>query len=83
MKKLIVRFGKTLVWQAIRSGLVLALFIYVMLRTMFHEFPMSWSEEIAYFLKTIMVSTSFIALCTGGIIYMYRGVLKMRRNMAE
>ena len=78
MKNFFVRVRKTLAWQAIQSGMFLSLLIYLMLRTMFYEFPMTWSEEIAYFFKTILVSTIFISLCTGGMIYMYRGILKMR-----
>lgn len=83
MKKLIARLGKTIVWQAIRSGLVLAFFMYLMLRIIFYEFQMSWPEEVVFFSKVMLVGASFIALCTSGIIFMYYGILRMKRNMAD
>ena len=65
MKKMIVRNKETILVQALYSGSIVSLFIYVVLRGLFYEFPMSWGEEILFFTKTILGSCFLFVTATG------------------
>lgn len=69
MKQLFVHHRKTILAQALVSGGLLALVIYVVFRTLFYEFPMSWAEEASFFLKTTLVSCLVIGSITGSIAW--------------
>lgn len=66
--------------QALQSGTVLSLFVYATLRVFFYEFPMTWTEEVMFFLKTVFCSCFFIATATGGVAWLYRAIRMMNRR---
>ena len=65
MKKLIVRNKETILVQALYSGSIVSLFVYVVFRGLFYEFPMSWVEEISFFFKAILGSCFLFVTATG------------------
>ena len=63
--------------QAFRSASVLSLFVYSMFRIYFFEFPLSWKEEAAFFIKMFLSSSFIITTATGGIVIFYKSLLKL------
>lgn len=78
MKQFIAQHRKSIMWQALQSGGVLSLCIYAIIRFTFYEFPMSWTEEAIFFLKTYFISCFLIATATGGSAWMYRSLIRMK-----
>jgi hypothetical protein len=66
--------------QALHSGSILSLFVYAILRALFYEFPMTWGEEVVFFLKTVLTSCFLIATATGGSTWLYRTIRMMNRR---
>jgi TRAP-type C4-dicarboxylate transport system permease small subunit len=79
MKKFIARHKNHLLLQAFSSSTVISVFVYIVTRILFYEFPMSWMEEIVFFLKITLTSCCIIATATGGSVWFYRGLVKMKR----
>lgn len=75
-----LRHRKNIFAQALVSGGVLSLFVYVVLRILFLEFPMSWIEEVTFFLKTTLLSSFLVFSATGGTAWAYRSLLKRIRK---
>lgn len=65
---------------ALRSGSILSLFMYLVLRVLFYEFPMDWKEEILLFIKIFGSSCFLFALATAGSARLYREYVKMRKD---
>lgn len=78
MKQFFVRRHKNVFVQAMQSGSVISLFVYISLRCLFHEFPMSLSEEIFFFLKTGVASCLLIATAMTGSAWLYAAILKWK-----
>jgi hypothetical protein len=80
MKQFISRHKNNMLVQALSSGSILSIFVYIILRCLFYEFGMGWTEEIMFFIKTMLASSCIIATATGGSAWLYRGLVKMRRR---
>jgi hypothetical protein len=80
MKQSLLRYRKHMLLQALQSGSVLSLFVYATLRVLFYEFPMTWMEEVVFFLKTVLCSCFLIATATGGMTWLYRTIRVMTRK---
>lgn len=78
MKQFFIRRHKNLFIQALQSGSVISLFIYASLRCLFHEFPMSLTEEVLFFLKTAVASCFLIATAMTGSAWLYAAVVKWK-----
>ena len=65
MKQFIIRNRKNILVQALYSGSIASLFIYMLFRCIFYEFPMSWIEEIMFFFRTILSSCFLFVSATG------------------
>jgi hypothetical protein len=64
--------------QALNSSSIISLFVYAALRVLFYEFPMTWGEEIVFFLKTVFASCFLIATATAGSAWLHRGIEKLK-----
>jgi len=78
MKQFYLQHRKSIAWQALQSGSILSLFVYAIFRMLFYEFPLSWTEEGLYFIKTFSGSLFLIATATGGAALLYRSLVKMK-----
>ncbi len=70
---------KTILWQAVRSGSILSLFVYAIFRLLFYEFHFSWKGETIFFLKIFSASCLLMVILTGGIAWFYGFILKIKR----
>ena len=65
---------------ALRSGSILSLFMYLVLRVLFFEFPMAWKEEIVLFVRIFGSSCLLFELATAGSARLYREYMKMKKD---
>jgi hypothetical protein len=79
MKQLKLMYRRSLLANALHSGMMISLLAYVVMRGLFYEFPMSWKEEFVFLGKTVITGTFMIASATAGSILLYRSVLKMKK----
>lgn len=79
MRQFYKQHHKSIIWQALQSGSIVALFLYSIIRGLFYEFPMSWTEESLFFIKVFLSSACLIAGTTGSVALLYKLVLKIRR----
>jgi hypothetical protein len=79
MRQFYNQHHKSIAWQALQSGSIIALFLYITIRGLFYEFPMSWTEESVFFIKVFLSSAGLISGTTGTVAFLYRLVLKIRR----
>jgi hypothetical protein len=80
MRQFFLRHRKNMLLRALYSGSILSLFIYAILRVLSYDFPMTWTEEITFFLKTFLCGCFLIATATGGSAWMYKLFLKMKHR---
>jgi hypothetical protein len=78
MKQFLLRHRKNMLLQAVSSASILSLFVYAVLRCLFYEFPMTWDEEILFFLKTFLSSCFVISTATAGSAWFYRIFQQMK-----
>jgi len=75
-----IRHKDHLMIQAISNGSIVSIFVYIIIRILFYEFPMSWTEEISFFIKISLASCLMITVATVGTAWLYRGLVKIRRK---
>ncbi len=68
------------VLQGVPSALLISFSIYLFLRIIFHDFPMSWSEEIFFFLKVNVIGSLLIIMATGSCTGMHSLYKKYRKQ---
>lgn len=79
MKQFYIHHHQNIIWQSIQSGLVISLFVFAILRIFFYEFPMTWGEEITFFLKAYCASCFIFTTAMGGIACLYWSLLKIKK----
>ena len=80
MKRFILRHRKSMLLQAIRSGSMLSLFVYAVIRILAYEFPMNWIEEFLLFGKILLVTCFLIITATVGSAWVYKMLISFRRK---
>ena len=80
MKQFFQRHRKSIFLQSFYSCSVLSLFVYIFMRSVFYEFPMSWAEESLFFIKMIGISQALFVTAVAGSAWLYKGVVKMKRE---
>lgn len=68
------------VLQGVPSALLISFSIYLFLRIIFHDFPMSWGEEILFFLKVTIIGSMLIILATGSCTGVHSLYKKYRKQ---
>jgi hypothetical protein len=81
MKQFLFRNRQSMLFQAFRSGSILSLFVYTIIRILAFDFPMSWGEEILLFIKIMAASCFLIASATLGSAWVYKNVLNLKRRI--
>jgi TRAP-type C4-dicarboxylate transport system permease small subunit len=79
MKQFLVQHRNSVRAKALYSSATVSVFIFVIIRTFTYDFPMSWAEEIALFLKVISTGTFMISLATIGCAGLYRSFERIKR----
>jgi len=84
MKKFYHQHRKNILLQAYLSASILSIFVYAIFRIIFYEFPMSWQGEVSLFVKMFFCSSVLIATATGGLVLLYRSVIRLtvRKNIS-
>jgi hypothetical protein len=83
MKNLIARKRNTIAFRAISPAALISICLYVFVRILFFEFPMSWLEEFIFFSKVILSGVFFISLCVIGLKLLYFFVLKFKQRKKQ
>lgn len=84
MKNFMMQHKNNLLLPALYAGLITSLFIYVVFRSLFYEFPMTWNEEISFFVKIVLSCCFAVATSTGGFTLLHAVLLKSRvKNLTQ
>ena len=81
MKNVIAPTWKAHFFQAMYTSVIISVCFYVFVRVLFYEFPMTWLEEIAFFIKIVITGSLFISACRSGVAVLY--FLSVRKKPAK
>jgi hypothetical protein len=69
------------IWmKALLSSATICLLLYIIIRSLTYDFPMSWREEILLFFKVILSGTCMMVVATTGSATIYKTFLRIKRN---
>jgi len=71
MKNVVIPAWKNLFFQAMYSSLIISICFYCFVRILFFEFPMTWLEEIVFFIKIVFTGSIFIVACRSVVTGLY------------
>jgi hypothetical protein len=80
MKQFLAQHRNSIPVKALYSSATIALFIYIVIRSFAFDFPMTWFEEIALFVKICFTSTFMMSLATIGCAGLYRAYERLKRQ---
>ena len=83
MKKFIARNRKTIAFRALYAASILSICLYTFVRVLFFEFPMTWPEEITFFLKLVITGSLFTGSVLIGLRWLYFYILKLRQRSKQ
>jgi hypothetical protein len=80
MKQFIAQHRNSIPVKALSSSATISLFIYIIIRSFAFDFPMTWFEEIALFIKICATCTFMMCLVTIGCAGLYRAYERLKRQ---
>jgi hypothetical protein len=80
MKQFILRNKNTVPLKAASSSFVLSLCFYTVVRVLFYEFPMTWMEEAAFFVKVIITGCFALTAAATLTAWLYIILIKIVRG---
>ncbi|MBC7948318.1 MAG: hypothetical protein H7Y42_10595 [Chitinophagaceae bacterium] len=81
MRQFIVQHRNSIPAKAVYSASTISLFLYIIIRALSYDFPMSWTEEIVLFSKILFTGSFLISLVTIGCAGLYGAFERMKRRM--
>jgi len=79
MKQFLTRHRKNILLQSFLSCSIFSICVYAIIRCIFFEFPMSWTEESLFFIKMFAACQLIFVTGVGGLTLLYRGLLRIRK----
>ena len=79
MKQFLARHRKNIILQSFISCSLFSVSVYAIIRSIFYDFPMSWTEESLFFVKMFTASQLILVTGVGGLTWMYRGLLRLKK----
>lgn len=80
MKRFISGYRRTIWAQHRNAALSLSAFLYCLIRCLSFDFPMSWGEEMAFFLKVFCSASALVMISAIFLHTFYFAVLRLRRQ---
>ena len=80
MKQFITRNRKRMIFRALYSAAIISICVYTFARVLFYEFPMTWTEEIVFFLQVVVTGSLLIGGAATIITSLYFLLLKIKQR---
>jgi len=69
------------IWmKSLTPSIVICIFLYIIIRCLSFDFPMSWKEECFFFGKIVFSGCSMIVLSVTAGHLIYKAALKLKRS---
>jgi len=78
MKKIILSQSNKIIFRSLPSAAIISFCVYLFARILCYEFPMTWLEEITFFLKVMFTGSILIITCITGLRLFHLFILKQK-----
>ncbi|MGC4037542.1 MAG: hypothetical protein QM764_16390 [Chitinophagaceae bacterium] len=83
MKSFIAHKRHSIVFRAISPAIIVSVSLYVFVRILFYEFPMTWMEEIIFFFKLVFTGSLVISSTLVAVRWFYFYMLKLKHRIRQ
>jgi hypothetical protein len=80
MRRFMARHRNRIWMKSLSSSIIICIFLYIIIRCLSFDFPMSWREELSFFGKILFTGCSLIVFSATGSAFMYKTFLKIKRD---